>query len=85
MGFDLTVHHIDAKTGRVKRVNPYKLHIKQGNRIYERYNKFFLENGVECDSEGNVIKAPKAAPAVVEEETPVVVEAQDKKPSKPKF
>lgn len=59
MAFDLTTHHIDAKTGQVKRVTPYKLHIKQGNRVYEREGEFFLENGQKCNENGEIIKAVK--------------------------
>jgi hypothetical protein len=53
-GFDLRVHHIDPKTGRVNRVDPYRLIIdKEHGRRFERppgSKCYYSENGELLDS-----------------------------------
>lgn len=46
-GFDLRTHIRDAKTGNVKKLQPYRLRIKNGVKIFERGGKFFYEDGSE--------------------------------------
>lgn len=58
--FNLKVHTIDAKTKRIKHVNPYRLHVVDGAHIFERppgSGKFFdgqnqpIENALELIAE----------------------------------
>lgn len=43
--FDLKVHHREEKTGRIVRVNPYRLHCsKEFGQVYERDGQLFYPN-----------------------------------------
>ena len=45
--FDLKVHIRDAKTGRIEKVQPYKMHVdKEKGTFFERDNKLYYPNGV---------------------------------------
>lgn len=52
--FDLKVHHIDPKTGRIHRIDPYRLFIdKEHGRRFERppgSRTFYSEGGELLDS-----------------------------------
>lgn len=61
--FDLTVHHIDSKTGRVKEVTPYKLIVEKGKpeifiRKVNGVEKKFYADGTEV-IESKLAETPK--------------------------
>lgn len=45
IGFNLTTHLRDTKTGKVKSVNPYRRHVVDKVVTYERAGVFYHENG----------------------------------------
>jgi len=56
--FDFQVHHREAKTGKVIRTNPYRMHITKQGTVIERDGKKFYPNGEEIVEEKKV-EAPK--------------------------
>lgn len=62
--FDLRTHIRDPKTGVVVKKNTYRLHIKNGVKIFERGGKKYHENGDEISApvEAPKVEAPKVEP-----------------------
>ena len=61
--FDLKTHIRDAKTGHITRRQPYRLHIKNGNKLFERppgSGQMFYENGEAVEKESQVKTMPEA-------------------------
>lgn len=56
MAFDKTVHHKNPRTGKVERVEPYRVHVTQRyGKCFEKKGKYFWENGQEL-TEDEVVK-----------------------------
>ena len=53
-GFDLKVHHREAKTGRVKKVTPYQM------KVSKEFGTVFIRGGVEYHPDGTVKRDPGA-------------------------
>lgn len=56
-GFDLRTHILDAKTGEVLKVQPYRLVVKGDKKI-------FIRDGVEYYEDGTRISEPTIVPPV---------------------
>lgn len=59
--FDLRTHIRDPKTGEVVKKNLYRLHIKNGVKVFERGGKKYHENGVEISQPQTIDAAPESS------------------------